>query len=162
MRDRKNKLTITIFIIYCLILTFFVMFKGGFSVLADGERSINLIPFHYDNDVGRIHTREVVLNLLVFVPMGVYLRMLGAKLGKCLLYGVSVSLGFEICQFALTMGKADITDIISNTFGVAVGIFIYALLRRLFDSKTHKIVNAAALAALALFLCLATVLFIAN
>ena len=162
MRDRKNKLTITIFIIYCLILTFFVMFKGGFSLLVDGERCINLIPFHYDDDVASIHIREVVLNVLVFVPMGVYLRMLGAKVGKCLLYGVSVSLGFEICQFVLTMGKADITDIISNTFGVAGGILIYATLKRLLSLKTHKVINAAALTALALFLCLATVLFIVN
>ena len=56
-----------------------------------------------------------------------------------------VSLLFELAQFAFGIGGSDITDLISNTLGGAIGIGLYAALFRLLKEKTHKVLNIVGL-----------------
>lgn len=59
----------------------------------------------------------------------------------------SVSLLYEVLQFIFAIGASDITDIIGNTFGGIIGIFIYIVLHRLFKTefKINKVLNIIAL-----------------
>ncbi len=168
MRLKDINVTKIIFIVYCFILVWLVLFKFAFS-FADIQglrtvRSINLIPFYYVTDVGRLHAKEVFLNVIIFVPFGLYLNMLKVSWKKTILYGFLCSFIFEVFQFAFAIGASDITDIITNTFGTAIGTTLYAMIRKFFlnKEKIDKVINGMAVAALGGFCVLFLALFIAN
>lgn len=167
MKQKPNAAK-TIFAIYGLILIWIVLFKMAFSVdeirFLQTTRNLNIIPFYYGTDAGRIQTREVLLNLIVFIPMGLYLRMFEITGCKAILYGFCCSLAFEFCQFLFAIGGSDITDIITNTSGAVAGVCLYAFLRKIFSSKQQadRFINRTASIALALFGALTFLLFWAN
>ena len=76
----------------------------------------------------------------------------------------AVSLGFEVLQFAFAMGASDVTDLIANTAGGALGLGLYALARRAFrsDGRALRWCNAAGLACTLLVLALTALLVAAN
>jgi len=165
---RKPSATKIIFALYCLILLWLVLFKLAFSFdeirILQTDRHVNLIPFYYDDEVGRFHTKEVVLNLFVFIPMGLYLRMLAIPGKKAILFGFFCSFVLELFQYLFAIGASDITDVITNTLGTAGGICLYTLMRKLFPNKqsTDRFINIVATLALLLFGILAILLFGAN
>ena len=67
--NKKLNLTKVLFIIYCILLVWIILFKLSISfndILGlDKSRNINLIPFYYSNDVGfYFHFREVLDNCM--------------------------------------------------------------------------------------------------
>lgn len=166
--ERKLNVTKIIFAIYGLFLIWLILFKMAFSLddipWFSRTRSVNLIPFRYITDVGNIHTKEVVMNVIVFIPMGVYLKMLAVSSKKAVLLGAVSSLAFELSQFLFAIGACDITDIITNTLGTVVGVGLYALLRKIFrdKQKADRFINGAATIALIGFGGLLTLLILAN
>ncbi len=167
MKNRRNRIfTIILLCVYGLILIWIVLLKA--STIADLSylpcaRTLNLIPFHYDTEVGT-HAEEVVLNALVFVPLGLYLAMLGMKTRKAILLGFCLSFIFEALQFALAIGAADVTDLLMNTLGTVLGTGLYLLLRRMCrqPDRLNRVLNIVMCAGTALFLLAAAVLLIAN
>ena len=83
---------------------------------------------------------------------------------KTIIYGCGFSFVLELCQFVFAIGASDITDIITNTLGTAVGMCLYALAIKVFSDtqKTDRVINGIASIALVLFFSLALLLFIAN
>jgi glycopeptide antibiotics resistance protein len=63
---------------------------------------------------------------------------------KKVLATVALTLAFEITQFIFAIGRADITDVLSNTLGGVIGIGVYALLFKLMKGKTNKVLNVLA------------------
>lgn len=167
MNSKQNRnFTIILLCMYGLILTWIVLLKASpVSELRylPCERTLNLIPFHYDTEVGT-HLEEVVLNVLVFVPLGLFLVMLGMKAWKAILIGLCLSFVFETLQFALAIGAADVTDLITNTAGTAIGACAYLPLRRVCKrtDRLNRTLNAILCSATVLFLILAAFLLIAN
>lgn len=167
MRAKNSRIfTIVLLSVYGLILVWIVLLKT--STVAElkylpCERTLNLIPFHYDVEVGT-HVEEVVLNALVFVPLGLYASMLGMKAWKAILLGFCVSLLFEALQYALSIGAADVTDLLMNTLGTAIGVGFYLLLRRMCKrpDRLNTVLNIIMCVGTALFLLAAAVLLIAN
>ena len=120
-----------LFLIYLALLVWIVLFKLQFSIHdLDTVRSINLIPFYYDKDVGTaFHLKEVLENLLLFVPMGIYLQMLLSKWrfhGKLIIIA-GTSLLLEMVQYVLAIGRSDITDLLTNTAGGFLGLALYCI-----------------------------------
>lgn len=80
MRNEKksNRLIPLLFVVYLVILVWIILFKLQLSVgKLDYNRSINLIPFYYSNSVGtQFHLKEVLENVFIFAPYGIYLCML--------------------------------------------------------------------------------------
>ena len=146
------------FPIYLLALTWLILFKLQFSIPAmRGERVINLIPFLGSfGDSGMIRFSEIRNNILVFIPFGIYLCMLKTPgyFVKNLLSIAGLAFAFEIIQFIFAIGRADITDVLSNTLGGIIGIGIYTLLAKALKGKTNKVINglAAVFTVLAVFL----------
>lgn len=145
-----------LFAIYLLALVWLILFKLQFSITVMEEgRIINLIPLlgSFDGD-GFIRFSEIRANILAFVPLGIYICMLNAPrpFVKKLLTIVGLTLVFEIIQFIFAIGRADITDVFSNTLGGLIGIGIYALLSTVLKGKTNKVLNvlAAVVTALAI------------
>ncbi|MEG2283729.1 MAG: VanZ family protein [Bacilli bacterium] len=113
----------------------------------DHIRSLNLIPFEYSNNIGfKFHISEVINNLIIFIPFGIYLRMLTKSNSKIIGYGFIFSLCLEVMQFILMIGASDVTDIITNTLGVIIGVALYNLLLKLFKSndKINKVITILA------------------
>ncbi len=167
MINKKDRVfTIVLLSVYGLILLWIVLFKA--SSFADlnylpCERSLNLIPFHYDTEVSA-HWNEVLLNVAVFVPLGLYLGMLGVRAWKTILIGFAVSLFLETAQYIFAIGAADMTDLFTNTAGTTLGACIYLLLRRVFKrtDRLHRVLNILLCAGTVLFLGLAVFLIAVN
>jgi glycopeptide antibiotics resistance protein len=150
--DTKNtKLTLVLFAVYVLLLTGIILFKLPFfsESLSDGIRVINLIPLggSFDEN-GNLILWEMVNNILLFIPLGVYLCMLKGKMSfACkVLTIIGLTLSFEAIQFIFALGRSDITDILDNTLGGIIGIGVYAVLSKVLKDRTVKIVSILALA----------------
>jgi len=145
-----NKLTFMLFSVYMLLLTGIILFKLPFysPELSDGTRVINIIPFKgsFDAD-GNFILSEVIQNILIFIPFGIYICMLEDEWSfkKKAFAVIGLTLIFELIQFIFAMGRTDITDILGNTLGGISGIGIYALFRRILKKRTITAVNFLAL-----------------
>ena len=73
----QSRLTLALAIVYGLLVVWIILFKMSpipEIPYLDHIRHINLIPFHYDTEVDS-HAQEVIENLLIFIPLGLYLKM---------------------------------------------------------------------------------------
>lgn len=71
---------------------------------------------------------ELLLNILLFVPMGYLVplfREAYGKLLKMIVVGFSFSLFIELTQFFTHLGCFDVSDLLHNTIGVGIGYLIY-------------------------------------
>lgn len=146
--EKRNTLTFVLLIIYLLALTWLILFKLQFSIPDMNEgRIINLIPLlgSFD-DKGVIILGEIRDNILAFMPLGIYICMLEAHWSfvKKTLTIAGLSFIFEIIQFIFAIGRADITDVLGNTLGGIIGIGIYALLSKVLNVRTNKVINVLA------------------
>jgi len=158
---------VILFAIYLLLSTGIILFKLPFysPEISDGIRVINLIPLQgsFDNS-GAIDFREIRDNILIFIPLGVYICMLKSEwpFMKKALSVIGLSLSFEVLQFIFALGRTDITDVLDNTIGGIIGIGVYALLFKILGSKTNKAANALALAVTVCVVARFTHLFYLN
>ncbi|MDI9469798.1 MAG: VanZ family protein [Bacillota bacterium] len=163
LKERHRKLyyiTITLFLVYLLFLIWVIMFKLEFSLAGLYQvREYNFIPFHYGDghNVG-FHFYEVMNNMLIFIPIGVYLCLVSKKmplLGKAG-FVFAISLALECSQYVFAVGRFDVTDLITNTAGGVVGIGVYLIGRALFRDKVK------ADRAVAVFVNLVTILLVGG
>lgn len=129
----------TAFVIYCLALIYILLINGRHNIyglaFSDYFRQMtNLVPFKtimlYINAVteNRIEIKTAVLNifgnLVLFLPMGIFLPSLSKKLcsfGRCVLVSSVIIIVFELLQLLLMVGTFDIDDFILNIAGAALG-----------------------------------------
>ena len=137
MKNKTKSVTIVLTSIYAVMVVWIILFKmATLSEITylDHIRNINLIPFHYDVERS-YHLSEVQKNVMFFIPLGVYFKMLRFTNVKAIIFGMTFSLSLEILQFILAVGATDITDIITNTTGTAIGVGIYSLLALVFRQR---------------------------
>ena len=142
--------------VYLVLLVWLIVFKLHLNMtlsLAHSYRlPVNLIPFGAGLEDPRLAVQEILLNVLAFVPLGLCLSALERprRIWARVLCGVVLSILFEAFQYAFNIGSADITDVITNTFGTFVGVLLFFGLRALFKDKAAPIVGIGMLAAEAL------------
>ncbi|MEA4870487.1 MAG: VanZ family protein [Christensenella sp.] len=136
---KGNGVVKILFLIYLLFLIWAILWKLGVPYIGDGVlRSINLIPF---ND----HSfPEMRFNVLVFLPLGFYLSALAPRIMvvRNLLILVTASALLELAQYVLAIGYSDITDLMLNTLGGAIGIVLFSIFSRLFGKNMNRAVMA--------------------
>ena len=139
MKRKSNCFVTILFLIYLALLVWIILFKLQFSISdLDKIRSINCIPFHYDKEIGvAFHLTEVLENVLIFVPMGIYLQMLmpKVKLYAKIMMIAGTSFLLETTQYVLAIGRSDITDILTNTAGGLLGLIVYLMVARLIGNR---------------------------
>ena len=91
-----------------------------------GERHIELIPFWNYLDIwNRVDYPadliEVLLNMALFVPIGLLLGGIGFKTKKILLMGICLSGIIEVSQFAFCKGLCETDDVMHNSVGAFLG-----------------------------------------
>ena len=96
------------------------------------EPSINLVPFRDYIYAFGDYRKQIILNVLLFVPMGIFIPWFrDTKFVKTVLWGMLLSLCIEVLQPWVTLYRVcDITDLITNTAGAALGYGIYHLVRK--------------------------------
>lgn len=164
--NRQYNFTVGLLIVYLIVLTWIILFKLTLDFSQLGHlRNINLIPFGGSAIVnGRVHIKEIIYNILVFVPMGIYLNMLRSKWPfiKKIIPCFLTSVLFEVLQFIFGIGASDITDLIGNTLGGIAGIGIFYVVQKVFKDKGILIMNILSLTATVIVILLLSLLFIAN
>ncbi|HFI0144094.1 TPA: VanZ family protein [Streptococcus suis] len=157
---QTRKISIFLFLTYLLLLTWMIVFKMNLSILAGRYTTaqINLIPLAgtavYD---GVLNFPEILFNVVSFIPFGIYMEILFRKASWTvnLLVILLVSLAFEVVQYILLLGIADITDLLANGLGGAIGINIMYVLTSIWHEKTYARMNVFSLV-LTIFVILTT------
>lgn len=144
---KQRKLSYIVFSVYLVLLTWLVLFKfsTNFSELPS-IRGINLIPFYYEQETN-MHLKEVLYNIVVFVPLGVYVQIFKEEwkiVTKCLV-AFGISFLFEVVQFIFAIGASDVTDLIGNTLGGFSGILFCIMMKKMLPKKFVAIINCLGL-----------------
>lgn len=166
MINKKEKyLTSVLFGIYFSILIWIILFKGNVTFEFGYYRKINLIPFGGSLIVnGKFQLNEIIKNIIIFVPFGVYICILKPKWSfiKKSIPAFITSLVLEILQYILAIGATDITDLMGNTLGGIIGIGFYYLLAKLLKEKTNKFINILAFITTIIVIVFLALLIILN
>jgi len=149
------------FALYMLLLVWIVLWKLELPWVGGVDRVIKLVPFLATAEQGASRPSEVIVNLLLFVPFGLFLGLLAPWWSWHRLAGVTavVSLALEAAQFVLAIGSTDVTDVLVNTAGALIGYGLVALVRHRLPAGGRSILiricvvgTLAALLAAALFI----------
>ena len=157
-----KKTTHILFTIYLFLIIWIILFKLSVSIdQLPHFRSFNLIPFYYPNKTD-YQIREVLDNVIIFIPFGLYLKTLNINSERTVFLGFLLSLSLELSQYIFCMGASDITDLITNTTGALIGVSLYYLLKKIFKEKTNKIILVLASIVTILFVSLIFIVLVNN
>ncbi len=166
--NKTNQLTNVLFAIYLIAIFEIIVFKMQLPFSDMGHlRKINLIPFSESLIInGRIDFSEIIMNFIIFIPLGIYLEFVLYKrtMIKKVLFIFLISLLCEVLQYIFAVGASDITDIINNTAGGVTGLLIIKAALKIFrnNEKVQKAVNILATIGTVTMLLLISVLVIVN
>ncbi len=147
--NRKKFLLYGISIVYMAIV-----FGATFLSRGNGYRSVNVHLFSSyreawnnmaDSVLQNIVLRNIILNILLFVPFGFILPIYSDKLKKIykvLPIGFAVTLFIEIVQYASKMGIFEIDDIFNNTLGVLIGYCSFMIFNNALKRENRKYIFA--------------------
>ncbi len=159
MKKRKTDAWIIgLFIVYVLLLVWVVIFKARFSFpVVRPSHTVSLIPFDRSAGLSRL---DVVANVFVFIPLGVYLTVFRLNWWRSTLCGFALSLAFELTQYVFKIGVTDTTDLITNTSGTLIGALICLLLGLVLRERRDRVIRIAAGLATAAAVCVALMLWL--
>lgn len=86
----------------------------------------------------RLPDRYFVENILLFLPFGVLLPAAVPSLRKgwcCVYAAFSTSMMLETVQLLTERGYCQLDDVVTNTFGAAVGYLLFVLLRHIWKKR---------------------------
>lgn len=151
-------LTKTLLLIYMIVLGWIILLKLGVQFSYVEERKINLIPFAN----GNYDRMETVLNVFIFIPLGIYAGILFRKrtFQFNLFFFFLISLMLEGLQYVFKFGTFDITDLLTNTSGGILGFVLFWAFGKLNMNplKTQKQINV--IAAIGTFLIVLLLIFL--
>jgi glycopeptide antibiotics resistance protein len=145
-----RRLLVALFAVYLLLLVWIILWKLEIPYVgaaASQPRPVKLVPYLPSGDFDASDPLEVVVNILLFVPFGIYLGMLAPRLRWWAVAGVLIaaSLVLETTQHLLSVGSFDVTDVIDNTLGGLIGFGALVLARRKLGVRAGTIVTRVCL-----------------
>ena len=153
-----------LFGVYLVLLVWVVLWKLEVPYIGGGAlRHIKLVPFAPTAEDGASEPLEVIANVVLFVPFGLYLGLIAPSWPWWKVAGVvaGTSLLFEVTQWVLSVGSCDITDLIVNTAGGLAGLGLLAFARRRFQDRTGTVMTRVCAIGTVLFVVAAGI-FIAS
>ena len=147
-KSKADKLTLVLLVIYLIAIVWILLFKLGVRFSYMEHRQVNLIPFKDLILNGKTEYDESIMNVIIFLPLGIYTGTLFKKwnFSTHMLSFLILTLMIESIQFTFKIGAFDITDVVTNTLGGIIGFMTYkAILRAFFkQSKAHNFINLIA------------------
>ena len=142
--EKTRRITAILFIIYILYLIWAVLFKFSFSYaeIPFRRQAVNFDPFYLlrGSYVSPFIIREKVMNIIIFIPFGAYLYLLGQK--KFILNFLIImltSILLEIIQFTFSLGTCDVADVITNVIGGVFGCLLAYLTLRISNREERML-----------------------
>jgi glycopeptide antibiotics resistance protein len=133
---------VALFVVYLLLLIWVVLWKLNVPWIG-GDRAIKLVPFARTGEAGASAPVEVLVNLMIFIPLGVHVGLLAPARACWTAIGAAAgtSLALEATQYVLAVGRSDITDVLVNTAGGLIGLGVLALAQRRLQARTAKVMT---------------------
>ena len=135
-----------LFVVYLALLVWVVLWKLEAPWDAEpGGRIVKLVPFVATSGAGASTPFDVVANLLLFLPFGLYLGLLAPawRWWKVAGAAATVSVALELMQYVLAVGSSDLTDVVVNTAGAVTGLGLLAVTRRRLRTRTATVMTRA-------------------
>ncbi len=143
----KDIILISLYIIYFLFMAKILFFKNVplteiFNSDREISRTLAIIPFqsimkYYNSGNLWATVLNVVGNVVIFIPFGVFLMMYTQR--KTTIKAVTTvlwtSVTVEVVQFVLDIGIADFDDITLNVLGGLFGVWTYKILKLIFKKE---------------------------
>ena len=133
-------------LIYLLIFFFLLFAKEPMGSV----HSVNLVPFRtimlylrYDWIRRQPFALfNVIGNIVLFMPMGIYLGLFSDQksiwVNTLRIFCFSVAI--EGMQLIMSVGIADVDDVLLNTLGGFLGAVMYRILERIFQEKVPQVI----------------------
>lgn len=102
---------------YLLGIAWVVFFKSI------GIRGVNLDPIDFFYQLLE-SPGALLVNLMLFAPLGAMLRMRCERMVVALLGGVALSSSIEVIQYIFSLGICDVVDVMMNVLGVVIGFLV--------------------------------------
>jgi glycopeptide antibiotics resistance protein len=152
--------------VYLALLAWVVLWKLEVPWVGDAAglaRPMKLVPFVASGDAGPSNPAEMLINIALFVPFGLFVGALAPswvwwKAGVAALGG---SIVLESVQHIISTGSFDTTDLITNTAGALIGWMIFLRVRRTASERTPIVMARACVIISALALA-AVIAFVAS
>jgi len=161
---RSRGILIAAFAVYLALLTWVVLWKLEVPWIGDAarlERPIKLVPFVPSGDAGASTPAEMLINLVLFVPFGLFVGALAPTWSwwRAAVAALATSLVLETVQHLISTGSFDTTDLIVNTAGALIGWAVFVAARRVSGERTPVVMTrmCVIVAALALVAAVAFV-----
>ena len=142
-----KKLMYISFVIYMILLIWVIIFKWTNYKAAEEciitFRKLNLIQRYLASKHSfiRFDFFDLLLNSILFFPMGLFYTLLFKKEYFILLTGICCSFIFEISQFFTCIGMFNIFDIIGNVLGCTIGYCLFLIFKKIFSKRFTTIIN---------------------
>ena len=112
MVGKKNrKVLVALYILIILWVTIFSREPGTVRIVKGLFWEVQTHQWHF-----------IILNILLFIPLGFLLRNATDSLGA-VIYGFLLSVLIELTQYAFCLGECEIDDVLNNTLGCGLGLF---------------------------------------
>ncbi|WP_245772943.1 VanZ family protein [Paenibacillus catalpae] len=132
-----NFMILALFIMYSLIMLKLLFIREDYYHW--NKYNYNIIPFHtiksliYHRDAYNTDTwvKNLFGNIVLFIPLGVFIPVLNRRLlrvVRCLLVIILILFLVESIQLVTRVGSFDIDDIILNTLGAIIGLFLMRII----------------------------------
>lgn len=136
-KSRRGEDYILVFIMFVYFITL-LMITGVFAPWSlQNAHNFQLILFRDFNGT------YFLLNILVFLPMGILLPALFQKDGKFrrkyIVFGFMGSMGIEVIQFLFTGRLADIDDVAANTIGCFIGYLVFWSIKKYWNIRKIRL-----------------------
>lgn len=135
-------------LVFMLFFIFYVIVLIGATLFSRGSHYANELDLHLFSSYKEAWYnfsvtawRNLILNILLFVPMGFLLPFLYRKnwqFGKVYLTGMIISVLIEAIQFAANRGIVEIDDVLNNTLGTMIGYGVWILFTYISTSRKKK------------------------
>lgn len=133
MKDKRKKITVGILIAYIIyILSGTLLFRKPTT----GEHL--QLELFWSYKVFKEEGWQIICNVLLFIPFGVLLRLLGINTWLVLLMGFAFSCSIELLQYLLKLGLCELDDVFHNTLGTLIGVFIEKWVMKIINMITGE------------------------
>ena len=127
MGEKKRKVLIALYIFFILWMTLFTREPRAARIVKG---------LFWEVRMG--YWWDIVLNILLFIPLGF---LLGRKGWKAVFLGFLISASIECAQYVAVLGYCEADDVLNNTIGTAVGCLMATLLRTRGSNMYRKVVK---------------------
>lgn len=82
---------------------------------------------------------QIILNVLLFVPIGIFGGVAIKRFKKVMLCGLTLTIVIELIQLVTKTGICSTDDAIHNTVGCAMGYLIYIIIRNIYRISKQRL-----------------------